>query len=326
MKSRNPTSTGGVDRRTFITSIAAAGASISLSRLRGAELFMGKTVTPGKIHVFSKPFSWLGYEDMAILLSEAGAEGIDLTVRPEGHVLPEKVESDLPKAVEAARKHGLNVDMIVTGIISPDQQYAESILRTASSLGIKYYRLGWIDYDYNLGIKGTLRKYKPEFEKLAAMNRKYGMHGAYQNHAGTMVGGAVWDIYELLEGLDPQFIGCQYDVRHAVVEGGTSWSNGLKLIAPWVKCTDIKDFKWLETDGRWNPVSVPLGEGMVDYDEYFRIMKAGNFTGPMSVHFEYPPFENSKITLADSDKRKLFIKEAKRDIDRLKSYRSKYLL
>jgi hypothetical protein len=55
-------------------------------------------------------------------------------------------------------------------------------------------------------------------------------------------------------------------------------------------------------------------------------MKADNFTGPMSVHFEYPPFENSKITLAGSDKIKLFVKETKRDIDRVKSYRSKYLL
>jgi L-ribulose-5-phosphate 3-epimerase len=209
MKSMKPDSSGKFDRRTFISSVAAAGAAISLSGFRGEELFSGKTVTTGKIHVFSKPLAWLGYDDMATLLSEAGAEGIDLTVRPGGHVLPEKAESDLPKAVEAARKHGLSIDMIVTAIVRSDQQYAESIIRTASSLGIKYYRLGWLDYDYSLGIKGTLKKYKPEFEKLAEMNLKYGIHGAYQNHAGTMIGGAVWDIYELLVGLDPQFIGCQ---------------------------------------------------------------------------------------------------------------------
>jgi L-ribulose-5-phosphate 3-epimerase len=214
--------------------------------------------------------------------------------------------------------------MIVTGIVRADQQYAESVIRTASSLGIKYYRLGWISYDDTLGIKGTIRKYRDDLKKLEEMNRRYRIQGAYQNHAGTMVGGAVWDLYDLMEGLDPQFMGCQYDVRHAVVEGGTSWPNGLKLIAPWVRCTDIKDFKWVETNGKWNPVSVPLGEGIVDFDEYFRIVKSEKITGPMSLHFEYPPFENSKITLSDSEKRNLFIKEAKRDIDRLKSYRLKF--
>jgi L-ribulose-5-phosphate 3-epimerase len=249
-----------------------------------------------------------------------------MTVRPGGHVLPENVESDLPRAVEAARKHGLSVEMIVTGIVRSDEQYAESIIKTAASLGIKYYRLGWINYDDTLGISGTILKYRSDLAKLEEMNRKYGIHGAYQNHAGTMVGGAVWDIYELLKDIDPEFIGCQYDVRHAVVEGGTSWSNGLKLIAPWVKCTDIKDFKWEETNGKWNPVSVPLGEGMVDYDEYFRIIRFYNVTGPMSLHFEYPPFENSKVILSDSDKRKLFLREAKKDIDKLRSLRSRYQL
>jgi sugar phosphate isomerase/epimerase len=305
--------------------MAAAGASISLSRLKGAEFIIDNTAIARKIHVFSKPLGWLNYEDMAILLSEAGAEGIDITVRPEGHVLPENVVSDLPRAVEAARKHGLSVEMIVTGIVRQDPS-AELIIKTASSLGIKFYRLGWLSYDDSLGISGTISKYRSDLIKLEELNRKYGIHGAYQNHAGTMVGGAVWDLYELLKDLDPEFIGCQYDIRHAVVEGGTSWSNGLKLIAPWIKCTDIKDFKWEETNGKWNTVSVPLGEGMVDFDDYFRIIRSKNITGPMSLHFEYPPFENFKGTLSDSDKRKLFIKEAKRDIDKLKSFRSKYQL
>lgn len=315
---------GKVDRRSFISTIVAAGAAFSISGLDASGILAVDPVSSAKIHVFSKPFKWLGYEDMAILLSEAGAEGIDITVRPEGHVTPEDVERDLPKAVEAARKHGLNVEMIVTGIVRADQEYAETIIRTASSLGIKYYRLGWISYDETLGIKGTISKYREDLKKLEEMNRRYGIHGAYQNHAGKMVGGAVWDLYEILEGLDPKFIGCQYDIRHAVVEGGNSWPNGLKIISPWVKCTDIKDFKWAEANSKWNPVSVPIGEGMVDFDEYFTIIKAIGITGPMSVHLEYPPFENIKEELTGIRKRELFLKAAKTDIDKLKSYRLKY--
>jgi hypothetical protein len=52
--------------------------------------------------VFSKCLQWLDYPGMAGITAEAGFDGVDLTVRAGGHVLPERVEEDLPKAVEAA--------------------------------------------------------------------------------------------------------------------------------------------------------------------------------------------------------------------------------
>ena len=44
-----------------------------------------------KISIFSKHLQWLDYNGMAKVLSEIGFEGTDLTVRPGGHVLPERV-------------------------------------------------------------------------------------------------------------------------------------------------------------------------------------------------------------------------------------------
>jgi L-ribulose-5-phosphate 3-epimerase len=313
-------------RRRFISTAAMAGVSIPIYNIAGKEIFNFQSVSTGKIHIFSKPLQWLGYDDLASVLQEAGADGIDLSVRPGGHVLPENVETDLPKAFEAARRKGLSIDMIVTGITTAGEKYTEPIIRTASSLGIKFYRMGYINYNESQGVWGTLQNYKPELKKLGEMNRKYSIHGAYQNHFGTRVGGPVWDLYELLKDLDPQFIGCQYDVRHAMAEGGSSWVNGLKLILPWVKCTDIKDFKWSQNNGRWNPESVPIGEGMVNFDEYFKIVKKANITGPMSIHLEYPPFERYTVQMTDAEKRKLFITAMKKDIDKLKSFRTKFQL
>ena len=43
------------------------------------------------------------YNEMSKVVAEMGFDGVDLTVRPQGHVLPERVEADLPKAVEAIR-------------------------------------------------------------------------------------------------------------------------------------------------------------------------------------------------------------------------------
>ena len=313
-------------RREFLSTMALAGASIPLTELSAGKPVFTPPVSSRPIHVFSKPLQWLGYDALAKILSEAGAEGIDLSVRPLGHVLPENVESDLPKAVDAARKNGLKIDMIVTGIKNADEKYTESIIRTASSLGIKYYRLGEINYDESTGIMETLHKVNADFRKLAELNSKYKIHGAFQNHSGTRVGASVWDIYEILKDLDQAFVGCQYDVRHAVVEGGISWVNGFKLISPWVKCTDIKDFKWSQTNGKWAPESVPIGEGMVNFDDYFKLVKKYNVSGPMSIHLEYQPFERFKQEVTESEKRKLFLTAMKKDIDAVKGYRDKYQL
>jgi hypothetical protein len=112
---------------------------------------------------------------------------------------------------------------------------------------------------------------KPRAAALAALNREIGIRGGYQNHVGTRVGGSVWDLGVLLEGITPDGLGVQYDIRHAVAEGGESWPVALRMIAPHIDTVALKDHIWAKrADGRWEPKSVPLGEGMVDFDGYLR--------------------------------------------------------
>ncbi|MFN8241231.1 MAG: TIM barrel protein [Bacteroidales bacterium] len=317
---------GEMSRRKFVAGLTMAGAALPFI---GTNIPAGENqvVRNGRIHVFTKPMQWLSHDEVGELLASAGAQGADIPVRPGGHVLPENVKTDLPRAVQAAKKNGIAVDMIVTSITRADEQYTEDILRTASELGIRYYRLGYINFDDKLGIWGTLQDYKPELAKLEKLNRKYNLHGAYQNHFGTRVGGPVWDLFELLRDLDPRYIGCQYDVRHATAEGGSSWINGLKLIAPWVKCTALKDFYWSKNNsGKWNPESVPIGNGMVNFEEYFTFIKKAKIDGPASIHLEYPPFERFTAKVTPAEKKKIFIEAMKKDVDSVQAMYTKYQL
>ncbi len=291
-----------------------AGASGPLPRWTG-----GPTI----IHVFSKPLHWMSYADTAAVTKATGYGGIDYTVRvAQGHVLPEKVKEDLPRAVEAARAAGLKVEMIVTEITSARDKHTENVLRTAARLGVKYYRTGNFSYDPKLGIAGTLDKLKPALKELAALNASLGIHGAIQNHAGPRVGGAVWDLYELLRDIDPRGLGVQYDIRHAVVEGAQSWPVTLRLLAPWIKCTDMKDFKWEQARGKAAIENVPIGEGVVPFDAYFRLVRELNISGPMSVHLEYAPFERTKIS--DDEKRAQFPALMRKDLAALRGFMTKH--
>ena len=91
------------DRRNFLKKIVATSVSIPFSN----HLFSMTEISNNKkypIHFFSKPLDKFGDDFIIDTLKMAGVDGIDLTVRPGGLVLPEKVEDDLPKVVDLAKK------------------------------------------------------------------------------------------------------------------------------------------------------------------------------------------------------------------------------
>ena len=66
-------------------------AQSAVSRPAGRPLFC----------MFSKPLPELDWHALGRAAKDAGFEGVDLTVRPKGHVLPERAGDDLPRAIEA---------------------------------------------------------------------------------------------------------------------------------------------------------------------------------------------------------------------------------
>jgi sugar phosphate isomerase/epimerase len=274
-----------------------------------------------KVSIFSKHLHWLDYAEMAKVAAAMGFDGVDLTVRPNGHVLPEKVEEDLPKAVTAIRKEGMDVYMITTSITNAADPNTERILKTASSLGIRHYRTGYYMYDEKISIDENLSGFKEQLLKLASLNKKYSISGEYQNHSGGQYFGApVWDLYGVLKQVNSPWIGSQYDINHATVEGAHTWPIGLKLLKPHIKSIDIKDFLWTKSEGKWQVDYVPLGEGMVDFKKYFGLLKQYGISVPISVHYEYAlgGAEHGDRSLTMS--REEVIAAMKKDLATLKNY------
>jgi sugar phosphate isomerase/epimerase len=312
-----------ISRRTFLALSAAAGAGLPLTRF--GELAAAPTAPAAAktvpICVFTKPLQWMDYDAVAGTAAEAGFDGLDIAVRPSGHVLPERVATDLPRAVEAAKRAGLVVPMITTEILDAHAPHSEEILKTAKALGIGYYRMGWYAYGDEHDPAGRIEELRPKVHDLAQLNAQYRIQGAYQNHVGgERVGGSVWDIYMLIRGEDPRWLGAQYDIRHATAEGGTTWPLGIELLRSYIRTTDIKDFHWEKRSRGWSPVSVPIGEGMVNWPAYYKLIRELGISGPVSVHFEYPPIEG-KNDLAAGPRRKQAVELMKKDLARVREMR-----
>jgi L-ribulose-5-phosphate 3-epimerase len=317
-------------RRDFIRkgTVAAAGVTLGLQSLAGARAVRSFStgssgLQPVKypVHVFTKCLQFLNYNQMAQMLAEQGFDGADMTVRSGGQVLPENVGTDLPNAVKALRNEGIGTWMITTSITDADDKNTRAILKAMADTGIKYYRPGWINYDQSKSMAENQENFKRIFSKLEKVNREFGVHGGYQNHSGQSLGAPVWDLYPLLQDCDPEFLGVQYDVRHATVEGAVSWPLGMKLVAPWIRTIDIKDFLWIKNEkGKWQLKNVPLGEGMVDFDAFFKLYKSLNLEGPVSIHYEYDLGGAEHGSLNPKMSAGEIAVWLKRDLDYLKGY------
>lgn len=270
------------------------------------------------VHLFSKHLQFLDYNDMAAAAAEIGFDGLDLTVRPKGHVLPERVVDDLPKAVAAMRQYGINPGLMTTNVWDLNSIEQKTVLETASALGFTHYRTGWLKYPENRTITESQELYGQQAAALEVLNKKLGLIGCYQNHAGNHVGAPIWDLLPILRATNNKHIGAQYDIRHAVVEGGSSWELGLRQIKPFIKSIVIKDFKWGKVDGKWKPVNTPLGEGMVDFKRYFSLLKKYKINVLVSLHLEYDlggaEHGDTKITI---DKKEVF-SQMKKDLNFLR--------
>ncbi|HUP39074.1 MAG TPA: sugar phosphate isomerase/epimerase family protein [Vicinamibacterales bacterium] len=272
-----------LSRRHFIQATAGAAAvgfsSIGVGAQRDANF-------RGSLCFFSKHLPRMNARELGRTLKAMGFDGVDLTVRPGGHVDPKRVTSDLPPFVDAIGTEGLTVPMISTELLSNTDPVAQPTLETASRLKIPFYKTGYYRYKF-VDVRKELEDAGAQLKGLTELSRRHGIRLGYHNHAGY-IGGPVWDFAPFIEALDAGTAGYYFDVRHAVVEGGDGgWRTALDLVSPRLSMISLKDFFWEKTGGTWQQRHCPMGEGMVDWKRYFAMLAKARFHGPVSLHVEY---------------------------------------
>jgi len=272
--------THNITRREFVSLAVAAG---SAAVLQPSAASADEPPANNKICAFIKFLQTLSYDQLADTIAEMGFDGIEATVRANGYVVPERVEDDLPKLVEALKRRNLEITVMSSDVNRVDQPFTPKVLRTAASLGIKRYRMGAYRYDLAQPVAAQLEQLRPVVAELAALNRELGLNGLYQNHSGaTNVGAPVWDVYSLVKDHPADVLGIAFDIRHATVEGGLAWPIHFNLVQPHLGAVYVKDFTW---HGR-KAENVPLGAGQVD-PRFFKQLLQSGYSGPISVHVEY---------------------------------------
>jgi sugar phosphate isomerase/epimerase len=283
-------------RRQFLKQ--SVQAAVALTAARGLTDRLPATAAPASkpsptFAAFTESFQGWPIPKVCAKFKGIGLDGLDLTVRPGGHIEPADAAKRLPKAVAAARDHGVKILMLSTAITEANP-LAEELLATASELGIGRIKLGYYRYRGFGTLRQQIEAARTKLRGVAALAAKYTTLPCVHVHSGDTIPGSGAVAAMLLDGFPPDQLGAYVDPMHMTVEGGNDgWRQGLDLLAPWIAISSIKNCKWITTgrdsegQQRWAFRKCPVADGIAPLPQYIDALQKLGYHGLYTLHSEY---------------------------------------
>ena len=244
--------------------------------------------------MFSKHLQSLNVNEVGDVLEHVGVDGVVLTTRPGGHVLPENVERDLPAAARTLRERGLRTPMITTEITSAASECAEAVIATAAAQDARLIKMGYWPYGGFGMLRQQLDEARRDMDTLEPLALKYGVTLCLHAHSGDYLTATPGLIDLLLANRSTEAFGAYIDMGHMTVEGGGSgWKLGMDLLSDRTRIVAAKGMGWFRDPGLaggrpiWEDRLVPLRESAVMWEEAIQYLQEMGFAGPISLHSEY---------------------------------------
>ncbi len=245
-----------------------------------------KPRTTPAVCLYSQLLIKVEYEAVGMVLRDLGFDGADLAVVPGSHVPPDQAGSDLMRAIESVSGVGLEVPIISTSMVSGNDPYGRQILSIAGFMGIGLFRPGYWRFGAAPNHEVRLAEVQRDLLGLASIARAYNVATAFHNSNGDSVGASLVDVNSFLRGIDPRWVGYDFDPGFAAeVSGPKTPDTSLAVVLPWLKAVTVRDFTWSK-EGK--PVPCPLGQGVVEWPAFFAALAHARFTGPITIQVAYP--------------------------------------
>jgi len=247
-----------------------------------------------KYVLFTDNLADLKIEAVCAEVKKRGFDGLDLTLRPGGHVRPEQAEMGLSHAHQVAMRTGVQILMASTAVAGTDSPHARAVIESCAHYGVRQIKLGYWRYS---GF-GTLLKQidaaRKRLESLIKLTTRFGIQPCVHVHSGDILANGGSILYLILKDFDPQTVGAYVDPMHMTVEGGLSgWEMGLDLVAPWVSLVGIKNFHWKpvgrdkQGQMQFRTEYVPLADGQAPLPRFMKRLAELKYDGTVSLHSEY---------------------------------------
>jgi len=234
--------------------------------------------------LFSKAVARVGYTELGDIVKQIGFDGVDLTVRPGGHVEPRLSNVDLVRAFESITGAGLECPMITTALTSPVEPTALAVIAISGRTQTPLFRVGEWRTAYSPA-------YLRDIRGLVSIGARYNIAMALHNYTGENAGETDWSVADTLAGLDPKWAGAYFDPIHH----GEKWETALRPLLPRLRAVALKDFKITNTGS----VPCALGDGAMDFAKLFSRLAQAGYHGPLSLRLEYAPQDELDAIVKD---------------------------
>ena len=262
--------------------------------------------------LFSKTLGDLDIPAMCQTARRMGFDGIDLTVRPGGHVDTSDAGDIGPRIKRAAaiiREHGLTVPMLTTSVLRGDEPAAEAIFEAAGALGIALVKLGYWRYGGFGEFRVVFEQARRDLDSIEALAARTHTTAVIHNHSGAdFLTAMPWTVALLLEGRGRSAMGAYVDAGHLVAEGlAGSWRQGFELLARRLRVAGAKSYRFEPhrpegaSQDRFKRTAVAYERGTVPWAEFTDLLDRAGFQGPVSFHCEYPGDSASQLTQLEAD-------------------------
>jgi sugar phosphate isomerase/epimerase len=250
-----------------------------------------KPRTTPAVCLYSQHLIKVEYEAVGMVLRDLGFDGCDLAVVPGSHIPPEQAGADLMRGIEAISGVGLEVPIVSTSVTSPNDPNGRQVLGIAGFMGIPLFRPGYWKYGNAPNREVRLAEVQREMIGLASIARAYNIATALHNSSGDCVGARLSDFTGILRNIDPRWVGYDFDPGFATETAGVDGAGGLmELAMPKLKAVTVADFHWDKDKGdARKAVPCPLGDGVVDWRQFFGALARTRFVGPVTIQVRYEP-------------------------------------
>ena len=237
-----------------------------------------------RLVLFSKFLAALDVPGLIARAQSLGIEGYDLCVRPGHAVGPDNLR-DLPAAVAAMRRAGLDVPLVTapTDLVLASDPRAAPYLEAMRAAGVPRIKIGYFDVDRGAPYWDQVERIRAELARWADLADRFAVTVMYHTHSGSM-GQNASALMHLIRGLPAERIAGYLDPGHLVF-CGEPFPFAAAVAAEQLAAVGLKDGH--RRSGRF----LPAGRGDVDWTAVFDTLADRGFTGPLSVHAEYETSE-----------------------------------
>jgi sugar phosphate isomerase/epimerase len=197
------------------------------------------------------------------------------------------LEETLPQIERVRDETGLAVSALAPYALAHQKEDVERLLAATAALGAERVRVV-APHVRSADYRTLLRDVRDDYQWVAERAAHHGVKALVEIHFRLMSSSAAMTM-DIVDGLDPQYIGIIHDLGNLMVEGREDYLTSFQMMGDYLAHVHLKNVVWVaeEPDQRgvihhhWE--WAPLRKGIADVKEYFEALRKVDYQGWVTV-------------------------------------------